>query len=366
MEWDGTPAANLYPLLLIIDANEWRAAAAARLLALLDYRPMVVVSPMQAYTRYIESPYQPAAVLAGAIAESAREAFGRLMRVFFQQRGGDVPVFALPATVPEEPLVLAAASDPVRHIFSPAALVFCEALWQVAPELRRTLRPAARSVALDGLWAEGIEPRVTHSGRVRDAYFRQMLQSAYELIGPEDWPWLLYDVGLSAFADPSAWPADVSARNVPVDYLSYLHQAVAFSAPDGPASQLRRWGACGRRQSLERTPRRAVTTRALRLLPDDRVMLSTLRSHARELDAMRGEELHVVTQQSEGHFLLVQYSSLYAYGRAAGRGPGCAVWIGALEETLRNARHGTGWTIHELECGTQTLTGHCVFAVERL
>ena len=356
----------MYPLLLIIDANEWRAVAAARLLALLDYRPLVVVTPMQAYTRYIEAPFQPAAVLAGAIGESERDTFSRLIRVFSPQRCGDVPVFALPATVPEEPLVLAAASDTVRHIFSPAALVFCEALWHVAPELRRTLRPAARSVALDGLWAEGIEPRVTLMAHVRGAYVRQMLQSAYELIGPERWPWLLYDVGLSAFADPASWPTDGSAHNIPADFLSQLHQAVAFSAPDDPAGQLRRWGACGTRQSLERRPRRAVTTRALRLLPDDRVMLSTLRSYARELDAIRGEELHVVTQQSEGHFLLVQYSNLYAYGRVTGRGPGCAVWLGALEETLRSGRHAADWTIHELECATQTLTGHCVFAVERL
>lgn len=356
----------MYPLLLIIDANEWRAAAAARLLALLDYRPVVVVTPVQAYTRYLEAPFQPAAVLAGAIAESEREAFCRLMELFSQQRVCPVPVFALPATVPEEPLVLAAASDAVRHIFSPAALVFCEAFWHVAPDLRRILRPVGRSVALDGLWAEGIEPRVTHLAHSRDAHFRRALQSAAELIGSDRWPWLLYDVGLSTFADPSAWPLDDSERNVPAHYLSYLHQAVAFSAPEDPAGQLRRWGGCFSRAMPVRRTSSPLTTRALRLLPDDRVMLSTLRGYARELDTIRGEELHVVTQQSDGHFLLVQYSNLFAYGRAAGRGPGCSVWLGALEETLRASRLGTGWTIHELECATQTLTGHCVFAIERL
>ncbi len=39
--------------------------------------------------------------------------------------------------------------------------------------------------------------------------------------------------------------------------------------------------------------------------------------------------------------------------------------LGALEVTPRAARLSLDRTIHELECGEQTLTGRCVFAVER-
>ncbi len=38
--------------------------------------------------------------------------------------------------------------------------------------------------------------------------------------------------------------------------------------------------------------------------------------------------------------------------------------LGALEVTPHAARLSLGRTIHELECGEQTLTGHRVFAVE--
>lgn len=355
----------MYPLLLIIDADEWRAAAAARLLALLDYRTMVA-TPIQAYRRYLQAPFQPEAVLVGTIGESEASVFERLMGQLSRQHYGPLPVLALPATVPEEPLLLAAASDTVRHVFSPTALSFCEALWYKAPELRRVLRPAARAAALDGLRDDGIAPRVTHTAHSRNAHFRQVLQAAYDVIGPDRWAWLLHDVGLGAFADSSAWPADDSARNVPAHYLSYLHQAVAFSAPDDPAGQLRRWGALGTRGSLAQKAPSALATGALRLMPGERVMLATLRSYAREMDAIRGEELHVVAQKANGSFLLVNYSNLYAYGRAAGRGPGCCVWLGSLEETLRFVRLDSGWVVHELECSTQTLTGHCVFIVERL
>ncbi len=89
-----------------------------------------------------------------------------------------------------------------------------------------------------------------------------------------------------------------------------------------------------------------------------------LNSFIRQMNEIRGEELHICEQQDDGIYYLVHYSNLYAYGRIAlSQQPACHVWLASLQATLRLVGLDTIWEVIEQECSCQTLTGHCVFVI---
>jgi hypothetical protein len=353
-----------YPTLLVIDANEERAQRLARLLTLADYHAIVTNTPFQAFDRFLQMPYIPEAILLGQIDQQGHTSvLPRLMQRLNQQvAGAAIPTLTLPAKVPAEPPLHASPDSPAFHIPAQASLAFLEAIWQVLPATCRYSKQPRRSQVLSLLPGYGLAPRVTQQARSRSSHFRQVLQTAYDLMDAALWERLIGDVGLARYRRVTDWPANDATRAIPAEYLSLLHQAVAFSRPEDPISQLRRWGELGTQVSLKRRNLPAMMRQTLKLLPQERVMALALDGFTRVINEIRGEPLHAWTRWHDGSFRLVHYSNLYVYGRLAPPEPACHVWVASLEATLRLLRPDKAWEVSELECSCQTQTGHCLFA----
>ena len=372
METDTVPrmAPGMTPTALIIDADEQRAQCVARMLTLAECRSIVTSTPLQAFKRLLQERITPAVLLGGTIAATHRLTLTRMTQQIRQQHGDAVPMLQLPDYAPEVQPVVASPLAPYSHTFSQACFELLDAIWAAPTTVAwgRTSRRgvSAHPLTLTLLPAWSCAPRVSQRLRSRNSHFRQVLHAAYELIGSLQWETAVTDVGLAQYARSEHWPPDDNAQEVPAEYLSLLNQAVAFSAIDNPTQQLRNWGDLATRASLERRMPSGLTQQALRLLPQERVVALTLKSFCAEMDAIRGEPLHIWRQLGENRYLIAHYSNLYIYGRynwLPQAQPACHVWLGSYEATLRAVRLDTTWQISELECSHQTLTGHCVFAL---
>ena len=383
--------ATMHPTLLLVDANEERAQRLARILTLADYRPCVAKTPLQAFGRLLREPALPQAILLGWIDDRSRFAFTRLFQWMRSEQGQDIPIIALPQNshiltrllqqlayelkhdipftvlmkpVPDEAPLIADPSSPAIHIASPASTEVLESIWRILPGTRSSLKTALHPLVLDDLPIVGLSPRVSKKLRSRNSHFRQLLKAARELIDPHQWDTLLKDVGLGSYCSQDCWPPDDDEYTIPVEHLSCLNQAVAFSRPADPVDQLRRWGNRSTLLSLEKRVPSLLTQQALKVLPDNRVMSAVLNAFTGEMNGIRGEELHVWKRWSDGSYRVVHYSNPYVYGRVRSPQPACHAWVASLETMLHLLHLDSAWQVSEIECSCQTQTGHCLFALQ--
>jgi len=370
--------------ILVVDADHMRAQRVARLLTLAGYRPIVASDPVEAFTRCMRGPWSPAAALIGDVGQANPLPLTRLVERLSRRPGGPLPTLPLPAAVPDAAPLYADAALPYFHTSSPESLAFFEELWRILPQTRAMPPSPTGALALDALPQDGLTPCTTRHARSSRRHFRRMLNAGARLVARQgrslaQWRMLLCDVGLAHAIPLTRWPDAIALvdavddddelddtpdeRTVPAVDLSCLHQAVIFSHPGDPFAQTYAWGALATDMSLRRRKARFFAQQAAKLLSRERAMQAALTALTQDLDEIRGEQLQVWRAQPDGSYLLALYSNLYVYGRMWRREPACHVWLGALDATLRAIHQDAHWTVTELECSCQTLTGHCVFAI---
>lgn len=354
----------IYPTLIVIDADEERRQRLARIFTLAHYRVLATATPFLAFQRAMQQPVTPNAILLGVIEEKQQFFLSRLLQRFNTGNAASIPLLSLPVKVSDEgPLVADAARATRHHSPSQSSLVALESLWQALPWTRQDVQMVESARALQPLTQRDGEPRISQLRRSRNRHFRVILQAAYDLIGAETLNVLLDDVGLVRYTDPAQWPPTDNTLTIPAEYISCLHQAVAFSDPLNPVAQLRRWSDTYTQAALRQRSAIPLAQQALKFLPRDQALNVLLNTVTGEWNEVRGEALHHWVRQPDGSHLVIHYSNLYAYGRLRRSTPQCHVWISSLEAVLRHVGLDTIWEVTELECSCQTLTGHCIFAL---
>ncbi len=361
-------SAVVYPSLLVIDADEERAQRLARMLTLANYHPLVTTNPVNAFKRSVNQPMAIQAILLGQISSQHQFCLNRNLQQLNYRQRINIPVISLPRDVPNKVPLYANSQVAPYHIASQSCLQLLEALWQIIPNTRSDLKLVKQSMVSRALPANGVQPRVAQLLRSRSSHFRQVLQAAHNLMPIEQWETLIGDVGLAQYRRQTDWPSMDDAYAIPVEYYSCLNQAVAFSRPENPIEQLRRWGTEATSASLEKNAPTTLMQSVLKLATPSQVIRGVLKAYTREMDEIRGEPLHEWIPLPNGNYWLVHFSNLYAYGRA-GRlrsRPMCHVWLASIEATLRKFHLDTAWKAYELECSCQTQTGHCLFGLQQL
>jgi len=357
-----------YPSLLVIDADEERAQRLVRILTLANYHPLVEPTPAHAFKRVLDQPLAIQAVLLGTVSNQHRFFLQRILQQLAYKQGLNVPVVSLPAYIPDKIPLYADAQLSTFHVASQSCLRLLDSIWNIVPFTRSDLKMNKGAMVSKLLPAYGIQPRVAQKLLSRNSHFRQMLQAAYDLMSIDQWEMLISDVGLAQYRRQTDWPPIDDAYAVPAEYLSCLNQAVAFSQPEHPIEQLRRWSSNATQASLEENTSSPMMRRMFNFASPIQMMRGTLKAYTREMDEIRGEPLHDWIALPNGNYWLVHYSNLYTYGRAARQRsqPMCHVWLASIEATLRMVHLDIAWKVVELECSCQTQTGHCLFGFQQV
>ena len=364
-------SALAYPSLLVIDADEERAQHLARLLTLANYRPLIEVNPVQAFKRSLDSPISVQAVLLGKVSHQHHFFLNRILQHLTYKQGLNIPVMSLSAQILDRVPLYANAQASAFHIPSHSCLKLLEGIWSIIPYTRSGLIRAEQPMVSRLVPGYGVQPRVSQRLLSRNSHFRQILQAAYDLMPVEQWETLISDVGLAQYRRQTDWPSSIDdTYAVPAEYLSCLNQAVAFSRPQNPIEQLRRWGNNATQASLEENAPSTMMQHVLKLASPTQVMRATLKAYTKEMNEIRGESLHEWIPLPNGNYWLVHYSNLYAYGRLARVHAQsrlmCHVWLASIEATLRTVHLDSAWKVVELECSCQTQTGHCLFGLQQV
>src|SRR5438093_6824381 len=279
---------------------------------------------------------------------------------------------ALKATLPDEldaVLARAMAKDPKQRPSSVRELV---ALLGKVPQRRtaatpvpvRTAAPArpptqpeptptpAPATSIAGPAVTTLEqmglPRLQPAGTtVADWYFDSAMLGAKESAGP-------------------AWPR-VQAAAAPnglnrVATLAALTTAFETVFEGEAAQRLTEWGRRAAEHGLGGRPSAANEQRAIKLLPGRRRLALLLKGHVESLDEMRGEPAHAWREVDANRFWVVHYQNPFAAGRHK-KDRACHFWIGSYQALLRWAGLANDWLVDEVECGTVTGSGDCVFAI---
>jgi len=356
------------PTLLIIDSDEERSQRLAHILSMSGYRPLVKSTLYQAMELTYREQITPAALLLGQADLPQHHLFPRFVSRLGRRKGQSI--YLIPSlfrrTIPDEPPLCVKLASPSSHTLSPESLNILNTVATIAPSPIRyqQLKVDTHALALETLPSVGLFPRLSLHRHVRSSYFLQALKAAHGLIENEQWENLMGDVGLAQYRQMNTWPPDTDAHVIPMEYLSYLQQAIIFSRPQEPAQQLRQWGYTTMDNVLQKRGLPMLAQQALRLLPQENQVQMTLNAFTRQMNEIRNEDLHAWAQHHEGTYWLVHYSNLYAYGRInSPQEPACHVWVAALERVFRQVGLDANWAIKEKECSCQTLTGHCVFEI---
>jgi CheY-like chemotaxis protein len=355
----------MFPVILVVDADEVRARRVARLLTLTDYRAVVTTNAYQAVERLFHEHISPHVILVGQNDIVQQPIFQRLLHHLYQQgnKRGVPPLIPLPPQIKDEVPLYADGATHATHMLSRSALDLLEYIWRAAPALRKNFITPPHSLVMTKLPAMGLTPRASAYHSVRNFYFAQLLNTAQKIIGEAQWPVLMNDVGLSQYRETRNWPFEDESLSIPAEYISCLNQAVAFSAPENPVQQLYKWGRLITQTHLRKRMPSGLAKQVFRIRPLDSVMSSILKSFTEDMNAIRNEQLHEWRVHPEGGYLVVHYSNLFAYGRNVSLYPGCHVWKTTLEGVLDMMNIDGSWEVREKECSGQTLTGHCLFEI---
>lgn len=357
-----------YPSLLIIDADEERAQSLARILTLANYHPLIEVNPVQAFKRSLDSPLSIQAVLLGSVSKQHNFFLNRILQHLTYKQGLNIPVMSLPAQVPDRVPLYANAQTSAFHISSQSCLKLLESIWNVIPYTRSDFTRAVQPMVSRLVPGYGVQPRVSQRLLSRNSHFRQALQTAYDLMPIEQWETLISDVGLAQYRRQTDWPSFLDhTYGTPIEYLSCLNQAVAFSRPEDPIAQLRRWGNKATPVSLDTSTPSTMMQHILKPASPTQTIQGMLKAYTKEMNDIRGERLEEWIPLPNGNYWLVNYSNLYAYGRLARlrSQPMCHVWLASIEAALRAVNLDSAWKVFELECSCQTQTGHCLFGLQQ-
>jgi hypothetical protein len=357
-----------HPGILLIDGDEARGQRIARALTLADYRSYVATALYQGLQRCLAEPGGWQALVLGHVDwdNAASELLlTRLVQRLAAQRTHRLPALLFPSRGLTPPALLARQDVALIQLASAEDGPVLEAIGRAMSSNLRDTQPLPQARVITLLPALGFEVRSSTQMRSRNAHGRQALRSAHDLIGHEHWETLIADAGLAPYREVEGWPLDDNDRTVPAEHLSCLNQTVERSQPSDPAGQLRHWGELIIQALLSQRAPTALAALSQRRLPAERAIPLVLDAFTRELNDIRGEDLHQWLPRPDGCYWLVHYSNLFAYGRARRAQPVCHVWIGALQALVRATHLENALDVTEMECGCQTQTGHCLFALQR-
>ena len=189
-----------------------------------------------------------------------------------------------------------------------------------------------------------LEPRGT---TVADWYFDSAMLGARESAGP-------------------AWPRVQAAAALDgqnrVAALAAITTAFETVFEGEAAQRLTEWGRRAAEHGLGGRPSAANEQRAIKLLPGRKRLALLLKGHVESLDAMRGEPSHAWREVEPNRSWVVHYRNPFAAGRHK-KDKACHFWIGSYQALLRWAGLANDWLVDEVECGTVTGSGDCVFAI---
>lgn len=352
-------------VLLIIDSNEIRAQYLARLLTLAGLRSIVTSTSYQAFDRFLRERFVPRLILLGQQEETTGSIFTRFLQRLSQELQRDVPVMPLSFIYLPDGLLLSAedAISNTMHCISPPNSLILRRIWQILPSAQMPLKTAEHTMVLESLPRLGFSPRVARSKRSFSSHLHLELKAAKRVIPPDQWNYLLTDVGLAQFCKEEQWPPVVDQFTIPPQYFALLMRAVMFSAPMQPLQQVYRWAGLVEADTLQKAIFLFLMQQIPKVIGADRTMRTLLTILTNELDSRRGEKLTEWKRLDNGSFIFVIYSNIFVYSVMGAEQPLCMPWQYSFDLMLRLVKQEQQWNIREVECSAQTHTGHCVFLI---
>jgi predicted ArsR family transcriptional regulator len=193
---------------------------------------------------------------------------------------------------------------------------------------------------------------------ILNSYFATLMRYA-SAVCEVGWPDVLWAAGLEEYLEVG--PADDDRREAPVEAVSRLAEAFETVFGQGAPDLMRRWGRSTTDHWMKRTQQRPFR----RLGRSEQRLEETLQVLTRDLDRVRGEQLHAWKQIDKNQFWLVHCANLMVVGRRKAV-KSCHFWTSAVESALRWGALANEWVVDEVECGCVTGTYDCVFTVQRV
>ncbi len=215
-------------------------------------------------------------------------------------------------------------------------------------------RPQVHPIAASPTVAR-LEPKGTTCA---DWYFASAVRAAREVAGSE-WPAIAGSGGIS---DAAADPPTGEGFTYPLATLGAL--TTAFESTFGAAApaKLAEWGRHATERMLAERRSGGAEQRALKLVPGKRRLGVLLKAYVESLDEMRGEPAHAWRQVDPDRYWIVHYQNPFASDRPK-QDRSCHYSVAAYETMLRWSGLANDWLVDEIECGTVTGTGDCVFGL---
>lgn len=305
--------------------------------------PFSGATPVEIAIATVSSPIPSAAAINPRLPDELDQVLGLVLAKDRAQRPSSVrELVAMLARVPQYRSAPVKVVEPVPPSPPPAPVVAA---------------PTSPTIAI--LEQMGL-PRLTPRGTTcADWFFASAIHGAREAAGPA-WPALAASAGIS---DPGVDPPVGDALTYPLATLGAL--TTAFEAawpPDEAKSRLAEWGRRTTEHALARRKSVGAEQAALKLVPGGRRLGVLLKAYIDSLDDMRGEPAHAWRQVDPDRYWIVHYQNPFALGRK-GDEKSCHFSIAAYEAMLRWCGLANDWLVDEIECGTVTGTGDCVFGL---
>ena len=154
------------------------------------------------------------------------------------------------------------------------------------------------------------------------------------------------------------WPAIAAGATTLAALTTNFENA--FGAES--AARLSEWGRRTTENGLAARNASAREQRAIKLVPSRKRLALLLKAYIESLDEARGGPAHASRQIDPDRWWVVHFANPFAAGRHKPE-KSCHYWIACYEAMLRWAGLANDWLVDEIECGTVTGTGDCVFGL---